>query len=425
MNLDINSAFKITKQNNLSGEDYYVLSQLYLPIMGLDSFSLYIYLYNLNDSESYLIKKLIDALNLNTPKTLENAFSKLEALSLIKRYYNEQKGFYIRLQSPVCKTAFFENQLLSTFLYNQIGEVEFSKMIKEESTNIKGYKEITKSFDEVFEFKDQNIVNLYNNLLKVKTKADIKITNPNFDYIFFKMNFDTDFIDQRLLDDEEFKNQILAISYIYQLNEQEMKDVIMNTIELDKDLKYQDISKNARIYFQKKNRNTNRKIVTKEPDAFLDSKLDDAHFELISKVEKMDLVTLLKSINGNIPPAASEIKLFEDLQRSTNFPQSVINIMILHVNSYMEGTLPGYSYFEKIANTWARAGVKTPKDALELIEKQNEKLTQPSKQNRKQKAVVPKWYDDYKKQLESIPKKEEELTNEEIDKIMSEIDKVL
>ena len=43
-------------------------------------------------------------------------------------------------------------------------------------------------------------------------------------------------MDSKILDDEEFKNQILAISYNYQLNEEEMKEVIMNTIEIDKDL---------------------------------------------------------------------------------------------------------------------------------------------------------------------------------------------
>jgi len=243
------------------------------------------------------------------------------------------------------------------------------------------------------------------------------------------MSFDTSFFDQRLLDDEEFQEQILSISYLYRLNEEEMKDVIMKTIEIDKDLKYEDISKNARKYYQEKNRNTKRKIVTKNEDVFLDSALDDEEYKLITSVESMDPVALLSSINGgNVAPAAAEIKMLEDLQKATNFPQSVINIMVLWVNSYNNGVLPGYSYFEKIANTWARAGVKTPLDALRFIKKQNEKRSEGKTQTKSSHrvAIVPEWYKKYQKELENIPKKEEdEVTEEEFEKILKEFNKVL
>ncbi|MCK9470946.1 MAG: DnaD domain protein [Bacilli bacterium] len=424
MSLDVKSAFKIIKDTELSGEDYNVLSQLYLPIMGIDSFSLYLYIYSLKDTESYMFKKLIDALNLNTPKFLERAFSKLEALSLIKLYYNEHKGYIISLNQPVCRSAYFDNVLLSSFLFNQIGEVEYNKLSKSQTQNPRGYKDITKTFDEVFEIKEHNVENLYNKIFKIKTKSEIKIDNPNFDYIFFKMNFDTDFLDSKVLDDEEFMNQIISISYTYQLNEEEMKEVIMNTIEIDKDLKYQDISKNARKYYQKKKGNTTRVIVTKEPDAFIDSALDDEIYALLAQVEEMDPVTLLSSLNGGIKPSVSEIGIIESLQRDTSFPQSVINLMILMVNGQKEGELPGYNYFQKIANTWARAGIQTPIDALKYIEKQNQKRnakadSKPTYSKNKKEAPVPEWYQDYIKELDNLPKREK-MSQDEIDKILAE-----
>ena len=72
----------------------------------------------------------------------------------------------------------------------------------------------------------------------------------------------------------------------------------------------------------------------------------------------MSPIELLKSLNGGIEPSASEIGMLEDLIRTTKFPQGVINLMVLMVNSEKEGELPGFNYFDKIANTWARAGVK-------------------------------------------------------------------
>ena len=318
------------------------------------------------------------------------------------------------------------NSLLSSFLLNQVGEVEFKKLSKTLSQP-RGYTNITKSFDEVFEFREQNVENIFNRIFKIKTKADIKVNNPNFDYIFFKMNFDTDFIDSKVLDEEEFMNQILSISYNYQLNEEEMKEVIMNTIEIDKDLDFKDISKNARIYYQRKNKKSSRIIVTKEPDAFISSALDDEQFLLLSKIEKMDPIELLENINGGIKPAVSEIKMIGDLQANTKFPQSVINLMILMVNGQHNGVLPGYNYFEKIANTWARAGVDSAASALKFIEEQNEKFktkTKPSYTNNKKSAPVPEWYDDYKKQLENLPKSEK-MSQEEMEKILTDIDDIL
>lgn len=424
MNLDVKIAFKVSKDTDLSGEDYNILSQLYLPIMGIDSFSLYLYMFSLRDSDTYQFKKIIDALNLNTPKFLERALSKLEALSLIKLLFNEQKGYLVYLNTPICRNSFFENPLLSSFLLNQIGEIEYNKLSKASIYNPRGYKDITKSFDEVFEFKEQNVESIYNKIFKIKTKADIKVSNPNFDYIFFKMNFDTEFLDSKVLDDEEFMNQILSISYNYQLNEEEMKEVIMNTIELDKDLKYQDISKNARKYYQKKNKNSKRVIVTKEPDAFINSALDDETFLLVEQLESLDPINLLTSLNGGIKASAAEIGVIEQLQKSTNFPQSVINVMILMVNSQKEGELPGYNYFEKIANTWARAGIKTSIDALKYLDKQNEKRKEKpnNKTNfikNKKDAPVPDWYEDYEKQLENLPKREK-MSQDEIDRILAE-----
>ncbi len=421
MSIDLNGVFKVSYVSELSGEDYNVLSQYYLPIMGMDSFSLYLFLYGLSTHQSYQFKKIIDALNFNTPKFIKRALSKLEGLSLVKTYYNEQKGYHLYLKTPACKRAFLENHLLSTLLYNQVGEVEFSKLSKVNTSSPRGYDDVTKSFDDVFEFQEQNVGNIFNSILKLKSQVDIKITNPNFDYVFFKMNFDTEFIDSKIFDDEEFAAHILSTSYNYNLNEEEMKEVVMNTIEYDKDLKFQDISKNARKYYQKKSGDTKKVIVTKEADAFVNSAKDSEQYILVDKLGKMSPIELLTSLNGGIKPAVSEIAIIEELQKNTNFSQAIINVMILLVNNQKEGVLPGYPYFEKIANTWARAGIKNAVEALEYISKENEKRKAPKTTFVKgqKSAPVPDWYESYESQLAELPKAEK-LSQEEKAKILAE-----
>ena len=423
MPITIHDNFKLNRKHYLSGEDHYVLAQMYLPIIGIDSFSLYSLLFTLNDNNQYAYKKLIDALNFNSLNFLEKAFNKLEAVSLIESYYNEQKGYLYVLKTPLSTTSFLQNTLLSSFLTSQIGEIEVMKFKSEnEKVNIKTYKNISKAFDDVYEVTNRNIENSFNKILKIKTKQSLKVINPAFDYIFFKMSFDSNFLDPKILDDEEFKQQILTISFNYKLTEEDMVEVIHQTITIDKDLKYSDISKNARIFFQQKNKNTEAKFVTKEVDAFISSQMDDDLFQFIHQIENMTPVDLLTGLSS-IKPSVSELKIIEDLIKNTNFPIGVINLMILFVNKEKQGELPGYNYFEKIANTWARANIKTTKDAIEYINKQqNKKVETKTYQKGKKEVKLPTWYDKYEKQLESLPEANN-LSDDEIEKILEEAKK--
>lgn len=424
MKANVHDIFKIISKQSIGTEDIFSLSQMYMPIIGIDSFSLYVTLTTLKENEKYSFKKLLDLLNLGGLTLLKKAFSKLEAVALLKTYYHEQRGYLFRLLSPLPRILFLENTLLSSFLSSQIGEVEFERLRGEvKIPQIRGYQEKTKTFDEVYKVENKTIGDLFSQLFKVKSNNQVQVKNSDFDYLFFKMGFDTGFIDQKLLDDEEFKQNILNISYNYQLNEEEMMDVILKTITIDKDLKYEDISKNARSYYQKKNKKTAPSFVTKEADVFINSVTDETQYRFIQALESLTPEQLLRQINGDIKPAVSELKLIEDLTKNTGFPPSIIYIMILFVHNEKEGTLPGYNYFEKIANTWARAGLKTPMDVLAYLNKAptTTKKTYSKKQS---KTKLPEWYNQYEKQLDQLSEKEDQLSDTEIEKILEEARKL-
>lgn len=63
MELAVNGTFKIYKRHCLGGEDYRVLTRLYLPIIGVDSFGLYHLLSVIDESETHAFKFLLDSLN--------------------------------------------------------------------------------------------------------------------------------------------------------------------------------------------------------------------------------------------------------------------------------------------------------------------------------------------------------------------------
>lgn len=420
--MDFNSTFKIQKFLDLSGEDNFSLTRLYMPIIGVDSFSMFSYLYSLNNNESYTVKILLDALNFPNVKYVENAFAKLEAICLITMYYSESKGYMVSLKTPLKIESFFANPLLNTFINSKIGIIETDKIRAYTNPSFRGYKDISKKFDEVYETSEIDVENIFNRLFLFKVKDDIKVKNDKFDYILFKMSFDSDFIDEKILEDEELKNTILNVSFTYDLNEEEMKDVILKTISIEKDLKVSDLSKHARKLFQEKNKAKDVTFVTKEADAFVSSSMDDDIFKLLSYAESIGPSQLLRDLS-NINPSVSELKMIEDLTANTKFTNGIINIMLLYVLKNKNGELPGYNYFEKIANSWARKGVKTTKDAIELIKKQNELPTEKAKTdsnyyNKKKKSIKePDWYKEYEEKLKNR-KVEVKYSDEELEEAL-------
>ncbi|MDD2258375.1 MAG: DnaD domain protein [Bacilli bacterium] len=410
--MEINSNYKIYKSFDLSGEEFFTLTRLYLPLMGMDSFSLYLYLLTLENKETYSIRQILDSLNLSKINFLENAFDKLAALSLIKNYYNEQKGYYFKVIQPLNIESFFSNSVLKSFLVNQIGTVEVENIIKKSDYTVKGYTELTKRFDEVFKKSKYNYNDLYNKVFFNKIKDNLVIKNDKFDYILFKMAFDSDVIDDKVLDDEELKRNIINISYTYDLNEQEMKEVILNTISIDKDLKISDISKNAQKVYRGKNIKENYQYITKEPDVFVSSDLDDDTYKIINLLERASPKAILESLSG-ITPSVSELKLLEQLY-NIDMPKGVINTMLMYIIGERQGSLPtSYNYFEKVANDWARKGLKTTKAALEYMKKEKETLKTKSYQYAKKEKDKPKWYDKYETELQDVKTTKKELSDEE------------
>lgn len=419
----VHDNFRIISKQSLCGESFLSLTQLYMPIIGIDSYGLYAALSTLKENEKHSFKKLLDMLNLGSPGLLKKAFEKLEAVALIRSYHHEQRGYLFQLYPPLPRERFLENSLLSSFLASQIGEVELKRLAGEiRIPQLRGYEEVTKTFDEVYAIENSTVGDLFRKLVNFKS-ATVQVQNPDFDYIFFKMNFDTGFIDEKILDDEEFKQHILTISYNYQLNEEEMKDVILKTITVDKDLKYEDISKNARIYYQKKNKKTSPSFSTKQPDAFINSMTDDATYRFLDRLEKMTPEQLLMDLNGGMKPSVSELKLFEDLLNNTKFSETMIKIMFLLVSHEKDGVLPGYNYFEKIANTWARAGLKTPQDVINYINKGPER-GKKTYERKKRQVKLPDWYGEYEEQLGSLPQ-DESLSDNEIEQVLEEAKKLL
>ena len=388
--------FKLNNKCQLNSEDISSLTLLYLPLIGIDSFSLYTTLSSLNKNEEYFIKKLINITNIPTLKDLTNAFDKLEGIGLLKTYYHKDKGYIFDVVNPLSEKEFLKEEILVTLLETQIGATEIENLKNRNKDITKGYKEITKKLSDVYAVSIKQKSNVINNLIK----PNIVIENNDFNYTLFKMLFDSTFIGEDVLNEESFKTMITKISFIYKLNEDEMKDIVFNSINNDKRCDYASLSKYARMSFQKKFKVDTPKLVTVKEDQYIQSIEDDVVIKLCNDLESMSPSEVLEQLSG-MKPTPSELKICEDLCANTKLTIGAINFMLMYVSKEKNGELPSYNYFEKIASTWSRAKVKTAYDAIKYTEKKNSEKQEPKQTGSrgKKQAVVPDWYKGYEETL--------------------------
>ncbi len=397
---------------SLSGEDIFVLSTMYLPLIGMNSYSIYMMFNNLNSDESQ-VKTILDIIGLQSPNSFTQSVAKLEGIGLVKKYYNEEKGYIIQLLPPISGKAFLKNDILKKYLYNQIGDVEVHNLEKRyREKKISGYTDMTLSFDEVFKpVKEKNIpVSISDN----EESDNIKIKNQKFDYIVFKLAFDEEKY-KDLLDDPDFEEQILRISYQYQLNEQEMFEAIKRTEAINKDLSFEGIAKSAGFIYQNKEQTTVLGFEVKEPVSY-NHELKEDQKELIRLANSLSVSKMLESLSG-IKPALAEINDFNKLQTLTGLPNGVINMLIIYINKVKQVETVNYTYIEKVAKSWMKAGVKTAEDAVKYMDSQKEKTT-TSKKRGKQVVEEPKWMKNENKASEGLTIEEQKEAEELASKLL-------
>ena len=280
-----------------------------------------------------------------------------------------------------------------------------------------GYSEVSKRFDEMFETSEKRNYHI-EEIVKKNISDNIRVKNDKFDYTLFKLMFDTNFIDERVLDDEVFSKEILRISYQYQLNEEEMKEAVIKAITIGNDLKIEDVSKYAGYIYQNKNVEKPLVFKTKEAVSYNEG-LSSEELDFINEMESQTPSQLLSKMSGG-KAAVSEIRNFEKVASETGLSDSVINVLITYIVFNKEGEIPSYSYIEKIAKTWVRANIKTAYDALKYINKPaNSKTSKTvSRKTKKNSEWVNEYMNDLKDESSS------EISDEEKEQGLDAADKL-
>ncbi len=376
--------FKLYMQSDLSTSDFKVLSLLYQPLLGMESYALYTTFYQMihqSNVEMLSHQILFDLLNMKQTDFLKMR-RKLEALNLVETYQNEDMYIYL-LKTPLTAKQFLTDTVFGSYLQSEIGEKNLNiliEMFKKDIPELDGYQNISKPFDSLYEFKQLN-------LLKVDDALEGRVQNHG---LLIESRFDfngfVDALPDRLktssLLNRKLKETIEKIAFVYQYNVADMVEVYTLASQSKQNINYQVLNFKAKQYFEKKNQVLTIKEKTNSEVDLIEKATP---YDIISKFAKVDQQGLALST------------AFQILERNHVEP-GIVNVILMLVLKHKDGILPHINYLEKVLNDWLNRGIQTTEDAIEYASKL-EGSFESKKEKKVTKTAEPDWMDDYVKRI--------------------------
>lgn len=440
----------VRTNDQLHDLDQKVLTLLYQPLIGALSYSLYMTLWSELERDQFISeekahRQLMVMMDVPLHQIFEER-KKLEAIGLLKTFKqkDEETTLYLyELQCPLSSSAFFQDDVLSVYLYNRLGKNSYRK-IRERFTidklDSEQFVELTRSFDEVFtSLHHSEIVSTLQEsemteglklpadkeYLKREQKS-MSFQEESFDFALLEADL-SGFITTKESLTPEVKQVILRLAYVYRIPPLEMSSIIQRAMIHDDKLDIAELRKKVQAWYKLEHGSEPPTLALKvHPKQYRTVTKDSIRSEeeqAIYYYETTSPIALLESRSdgAKVPPA--DVKIVEGLILDYQLLPGVANVLLDYVLMSNDMKLTK-AFIDKIAGHWARKNIKTVKEAMELAKsehRRNEKLkAEAGKRNRNRstfrqgqkqvrKDTLPKWLiDEQEKTNEQTPVVDEE-----------------
>ena len=395
--------FIVTNKTVLNSSDLGLLLNLYQPLIGNESVSLYYTLWSYLDkmeliSNEWTHHHLLTNMQI-TINEIEDARIKLEAVGLLKTFLKEGNinSYVYELYSPMSASEFINNPVLATALYNAIGKLEYEKIInfyKIPSLNLREYDDITKNFSDVFGFSNNSINdNLIYDLKKSRHRHIEILSNIDLNTI---LNLIPDELLNKKTINKSLKEYIYNISYIYNYDNDDMISLIRNSINdmhrIDKKL----LRENAEKYYSFDNLGKLPSLIYKNQPEYLRKKISDDsnRSKMIYMFEVTSPYDFINSKYKSGNPTAADLKIIAHLLLDLNLKPGVVNVLVDYVLKINNNKLTR-SYVDTIASQWSRSNIETVEDAMKFAESEYKRNNGVKKNSAKKNIKVeskPEWF---------------------------------
>ena len=383
----------------LNVESRLVLTKLYQPIIGSVAISLYFTLWgnldtSLTSSVEYTHHNLMAIMRIKLEDILE-ARERLEAIGLLKTYLKKGNinNYIYELYSPLDPNEFMSNPILATSLASNIGKNEFDRILnffKVPKIVLDGYEDISVSFGETFEVTDSLNVLESKDIRKVK-QIDL-VVDEKIDLNSLLSLIPNEILNYRSIT-KDTKSLIYKLAYIYNLNEDELSELIRNSINekkiIDKDL----LRNNCHNYYTFEHKNMTPSLIYKKEPEYLRKKVGDVSkkAKLIYTFETTSPYDFLTGKNKGVRPSKSDLALIENLMLDYDSTPGVVNVLTDYVLRINDNKLTK-NYVLTIASQWKRSNIKTVEEAMDICKKEN-KTKNKERVRIIKKEKKPEWFD--------------------------------
>ncbi|PPA71603.1 replication initiation and membrane attachment family protein [Jeotgalibacillus proteolyticus] len=379
--------YRVQLNGLLHDSDRSLLQLLYQPLVGAPSISFYSMLWeevqkNQLESIPSTHATLLGMLSASIEELFE-ARIHLEGMGLLKTYIKggDSREFLYQLQPPLQAKDFFEDPMLSVFLYRQVGSSQFQKLKKkfcvpfEELTS---YREVTRSFQDVYaseallkQMPDLDLAQKENETLLYKSaNQGIETDFATFDFHLLLAGLSEMMVPRKAMT-YSVKSMTAKLAALYGLNEIEMKSVIMSAVNEESEIEMDALRKAARDYYQLHRSEILPKLqsVRRKPETAKTPEAGGDEAELIRYLEEASPVQVLKDASNGIEPSKSELTLIEELLIQKKLPSGVVNVLLQFV-LLRTGMKLTKGFVEQIANHWSRSNIQTVEAAMGLAKKE-------------------------------------------------------
>ena len=368
-----NDRFSFLKNNRVS-QDTSTLVQCYLPIIGQDALSLYLYILAFWDDgqKEHLFASILNHLNFGMDRLLK-AFKILSAFHLVTRYQNGD-GYKLVIHPTLSQSDFLRHTVYRTLLEKRIGDMAVSSLKKD---NVNG-EAITVSLSQVF----PEIAALASQEQAPSQKA------PNdFDLEHFRQLMTRDGL--------RFQNESSDILVLFAIAE-EKKWTWFETYQLAK------VTAVSQVISVKRMR---EKIAQKPVSSDFSPKEETIIKESKSKSALQFLAEIKQTRKGGITQAERDL-----LQQMAGLGllDEVINVIMLLTFNKVDSANLNEKYAMKVANDYAYKNIRSAEEAVLQIRERNQKGQEPKNNKTKpSKTNVPKWSNPEYKNMSSAEELEE------------------
>lgn len=418
----LNSDFyEIRLASIVSNVDKDVLVELYQPIIGSSATILYLTLLKQKrheDEEStYSTQKLINGMQTD-PNTLLASRHYLEAVGLLRSYEkNSESGRYFVyvLYAPKAPKDFFDDVLFKGLLIQAIGEKEAKKLAFTYKVNTKiedDYKEISASFVDVFhpDYDDPAFRKNFGDGIMGHDAGRVQI-KFNYD-LFFKYIAENSQIKVSAITKKELK-EIERLATLFGLDEKQM--AIISIDEYDpNELPHLNFD---RIKYRAEEE-VKFKLVEAKPRAKRSEISGEGKLQKkIRMMEGMSPSDYLTYLLNNTPPSPPDLRTIDELSLEYKFGNGLINLVV-DVVMQQNNNILSRSRCKKVASILASNNIETVIDGMNLLKQLNEKSKEKKAETKPNYSVKTK-----EVIVESKPaKKQEEVSDEEMDELLSWLD---